>query len=196
MKTTEVTVVRESIHEAEAVQLQNMGHQASVRVHEPTIAGSATDASVAVQQPNNPRPSVRPTNDVYKAAWAYTKVAMLFFAVILITWIPSSANRMYSHIHPDEVSKPLQFMSATVLPLQGFWNAIIYAVTSKAACKALLEERGIWVEKTRLNEPTWADEERGQKRSKNRTIIGTGEEDSESLRQLACPAKSDDGRSV
>ncbi|RBR13292.1 uncharacterized protein FIESC28_08258 [Fusarium coffeatum] len=193
VKTTEVTIVRESIHQPEAVQLQNLGHQASVRVHKPTIDREDTRASVAANpQPNNPKPSVRPSNDVYKAAWAYTKVAMLFFVVILTTWIPSSANRMYSHIHPDQVSKPLQFMSATVLPLQGFWNAVIYAVTSKAACKALLEERGLWVQKTQLNEPTWGE----QRRSKSRTILGSKPEDSESLRELARPAKSDDGRSV
>ncbi|KAH7198995.1 uncharacterized protein B0J16DRAFT_353317 [Fusarium flagelliforme] len=197
VKTTEVTIVRESINQLEAVQLQNLGHQASVRVHKPTFDREDTRASVAVNpQPNNPRPTVRPSNDVYKAAWAYTKVAMLFFVVILTTWIPSSANRMYSHIHPDQVSKPLQFMSATVLPLQGFWNAVIYAVTSKAACKALLEERGLWVQKTRLNEPTWGDEQREQRRSKSRTMLGTKTEDSESLRELACPTKSDDGRSV
>ncbi|KAH6979185.1 hypothetical protein EDB82DRAFT_558807 [Fusarium venenatum] len=195
MKTTEVTVVRESINEPEAVQLQNLGHQASIRVHKPTITGNTARASIAVQS-KTPRPSLRPSNDVYKAAWAYTKVAMLFFVVILITWIPSSANRMYSHIHPDKVSKPLQFMSATVLPLQGFWNAVIYAVTSKDACKALLEERGIWVEKTRLNEPTWDDEERGQRSGKTRTVLGIGPTDSGSFRQLACPTKSDDGRNM
>ncbi|KAJ9420071.1 G-protein coupled receptor 1 [Fusarium oxysporum] len=143
------------------------------------------------------RPAVRPSNDVYRAAWAYTKVAMLFFAVILITWIPSSANRMYSHIHPSEVSKPLQFMSATVLPLQGFWNAVIYAVTSWAACKAVLEERGLWGSRTRINEPAWeADEERGRRRSKLKTMLNSRTEDSESLRELAHQNKSDDGRSV
>ncbi|KAJ4113899.1 hypothetical protein NW768_011429 [Fusarium equiseti] len=189
VRTTEVTIVRESIHQPEAVQLQSLGHQASVRVHKPTIDMEGPRASVAVNpQPNNVRPTVRPSNDVYKAAWAYTKVAVLFFVVILTTWIPSSANRMYSHIHPGQVSKPLQFMSATVLPLQGFWNALIYAVTSKAACKALLEERGLWVEKTELNEPAWGE--------RRRTILGSKTEDSESVRRLACPTKSDDGRSV
>lgn len=31
-------------------------------------------------------------------------------------------------------------MSAFVLPLQGFWNAVIYAVTSWSACKSLTED--------------------------------------------------------
>jgi hypothetical protein len=73
----------------------------------------------------------------HNAAWAYTKCAILFFSVLLITWIPSSGNRVYSMVNGGDVSKPLFFASAFVLPLQGFWNAIIYIVTSWAACKSL-----------------------------------------------------------
>ncbi|KAF4446788.1 hypothetical protein F53441_9604 [Fusarium austroafricanum] len=204
--TTEFTVTTESANEPDAIQLQNMGHQVTVHAigehAEPTLPQpiartTTTTQSQAQVQATVPRPSGRVSNDVYRAAWAYTKVAMLFFAVILITWIPSSANRMYSHIHPNQVSKPLQFMSATVLPLQGFWNAVIYSVTSWAACKALLEERGLWRSRTRLNEPNWeAQESRETRRSKLRTMLNSRTEDSESLRELAYPSKSDDGRSV
>jgi hypothetical protein len=42
---------------------------------------------------------------------------------------------VYSIVHHGEVSRSLFFASAFVLPLQGFWNAIIYIVTSWAACK-------------------------------------------------------------
>jgi hypothetical protein len=69
------------------------------------------------------------------AIWSYTKVAVLFFFAMMITWIPSSANRVYSVVHPDEVSLPLEYASSFVLPLQGFWNALIYATTSLPACK-------------------------------------------------------------
>jgi hypothetical protein len=74
------------------------------------------------------------------AAWSYTKCAILFFTAILITWIPSSANRVYSVIHSSEISVPLEFMSALVLPLQGFWNAVIYITTSWSACKYFFSE--------------------------------------------------------
>ncbi|KAJ0135339.1 Uncharacterized protein HZ326_21638, partial [Fusarium oxysporum f. sp. albedinis] len=200
MKTTEVTITSEAATQPDAIQLQNMGHQVTVHAigehAEPQPPQPIARVTSTMPQPVQ-RPAVRPSNDVYRAAWAYTKVAMLFFAVILITWIPSSANRMYSHIHPSEVSKPLQFMSATVLPLQGFWNAVIYAVTSWAACKAVLEERGLWGSRTRINEPAWeADEERGRRRSKLKTMLNSRTEDSESLRELAHQNKSDDGRSV
>lgn len=46
------------------------------------------------------------------------KCAILFFTALLVTWIPSSANRAFSVLHANEVSLPLE-----VLPLQDFWNA-------------------------------------------------------------------------
>ncbi|KAL2888185.1 G-protein coupled receptor protein [Ceratocystis lukuohia] len=79
-------------------------------------------------------------HDANKAAWSYAKCAILFFAAMLITWIPSSANRVYSFIHKNRTSAPLEFMSAFVLPLQGFWNFFIYAVFSWRAFKELWED--------------------------------------------------------
>ncbi|KAL8828402.1 MAG: hypothetical protein Q9170_006617 [Blastenia crenularia] len=71
------------------------------------------------------------------AAWGYTKVALLFFVSLLITWVPSSMNRVYSLIHPDLISIPFTYASAVVLPLMGFWNSVIYITTSWGACKDL-----------------------------------------------------------
>lgn len=68
---------------------------------------------------------------------SYTKVAGLFFIAMMITWIPSSANRLYSVVNPDQVSVALECLAAFVLPLQGFWNALIYATTSLPACRIL-----------------------------------------------------------
>ncbi|KJZ79348.1 hypothetical protein HIM_01499 [Hirsutella minnesotensis 3608] len=87
-----------------------------------------------------PNPTRRRNHELNNAAWSYTKCAILFFTAILITWIPSSANRVYSVIHQNEVFAPLEYMSAFVLPLQGFWNAVIYTVTSWGACKNLLND--------------------------------------------------------
>lgn len=185
-----------------------MGHQAfiyadadDIRPHDEQPSAPVTHTTTNVPRQDVPRPHIRASNDVYKAAWTYTKVAMLFFGVILTTWIPSSANRMYSHIYPNEASKPLQFMSAAVLPLQGFWNAVIYTVTSWAACKALLEERGLWRSRTRLNEikeqNNWkAGEVRDSRRVKIKNKMNSRCDDSESVRELAHPAKSDDGCSI
>ncbi|PHH67563.1 hypothetical protein CDD82_1325 [Ophiocordyceps australis] len=82
-----------------------------------------------------PSAARRRNHELNNAAWSYTKCAILFFTAILITWIPSTANRVYSVVHGNDVFAPLEFMSAFVLPLQGFWNAVIYAVTSWSACK-------------------------------------------------------------
>ncbi|KAH7632652.1 hypothetical protein B0T09DRAFT_78089 [Sordaria sp. MPI-SDFR-AT-0083] len=68
------------------------------------------------------------------AIWHYTKCALFFFTALLITWIPSSCNRVYSVVHHNQTVKVLELMGAGVLPLQGFWNAVIYAVTSWKAC--------------------------------------------------------------
>ncbi|KAK4467097.1 putative G-protein coupled receptor 157 [Cladorrhinum samala] len=78
------------------------------------------------------------------ATWSYTKCSLLFFTAMLVTWIPSSANRVYSVVHHGHASMPLEYMSAFVLPLQGFWNAIIYMVTSWQACKMLWEDMRSW----------------------------------------------------
>ncbi|KAK5656164.1 hypothetical protein OQA88_4924 [Cercophora sp. LCS_1] len=82
----------------------------------------------------------RAAYEANNATWSYTKCAILFFTAMLVTWIPSSANRLYSLIHTNQTSVALEYMSAFVLPLQGFWNAIIYMVTSWKACKMLYND--------------------------------------------------------
>ncbi|CZT50533.1 uncharacterized protein RSE6_11539 [Rhynchosporium secalis] len=64
-------------------------------------------------------------------------VALFFFFIMLITWIPSSANRLYSVVYPGHVSLPLLYLAAGVLPLQGFWNCVIYCYITRKACKDL-----------------------------------------------------------
>jgi hypothetical protein len=74
------------------------------------------------------------------AAWSYSKCALLFFTAMLVTWIPSSANRLYSLTHNNAISVPLEFMSVFVLPLQGFWNFLVYITISWTACKNLFHD--------------------------------------------------------
>lgn len=111
----------------------------------PVTASTSTSPSTTASAPNNtappqPRSHRKAAIDANNAAWSYTKVAMLFFTAMLVTWIPSSANRLYSLAADGQISLPLEYMSAFVLPLQGFWNAIIYCVTSWKACKMLGED--------------------------------------------------------
>ncbi|KAJ5183182.1 hypothetical protein N7492_000798 [Penicillium capsulatum] len=71
------------------------------------------------------------------ATWAYTKYAMLFFIALLVTWVPSTANRVYALVFPDDFSFGLNYASSFVLPLQGFWNSLIYISISWPAFKRL-----------------------------------------------------------
>ncbi|KAF7182445.1 hypothetical protein CNMCM7691_002015 [Aspergillus felis] len=73
--------------------------------------------------------------DVNSAAWAYTKYAMLFFIALLVTWVPSTINRLYALIYPHNLNFGMNYTSSFVLPLQGFWNSIIYISISWPAFK-------------------------------------------------------------
>ncbi|KAH7134234.1 hypothetical protein EDB81DRAFT_903036 [Dactylonectria macrodidyma] len=61
---------------------------------------------------------------------AYLRTSFIFGFAVLITWIPSSINRLFSLTHGDRISFGLSVASGCVLPLQGVWNAIIYFTTS------------------------------------------------------------------
>lgn len=81
--------------------------------------------------------------EMNNAAWSYTKCAILFFTAMLITWIPSSANRVYSVVNDGKAVVGLEYASSTVLPLQGLWNCLIYIVTSWTGCKNYFRELGL-----------------------------------------------------
>ncbi|RDA94715.1 hypothetical protein CP533_6771 [Ophiocordyceps camponoti-saundersi (nom. inval.)] len=61
---------------------------------------------------------------------AYLRTSFIFGFAVLITWIPSSVNRLYSLANGGRISFGLSVASGCVLPLQGVWNAIIYLTTS------------------------------------------------------------------
>ncbi|KAB5540272.1 hypothetical protein GE09DRAFT_969888 [Coniochaeta sp. 2T2.1] len=60
---------------------------------------------------------------------AYLRTSFLFAVSVLVTWTPSSINRIRGMFHPDS---PYAYNvgTATVLPLQGVWNAVIFFVMS------------------------------------------------------------------
>lgn len=123
------------------------------------------------------------------AIWSYTKVSLLFFLAMMITWIPSSANRVYSVVHPNQVSVALSYASALVLPLQGLWNSIIYTTTSLSACREL------WAN-TKAGQPFKNSSLRFPKRSK---YAETDREHHGAIRMPNTPSKSffvDEGSST
>lgn len=70
-------------------------------------------------------------------AWLYARVAFLFFLALLISWVPSSINRLYSLANPNKLNFGLNYVETLVLPLQGFFNAVVYIITSQTACRNL-----------------------------------------------------------
>ncbi|KAE8375907.1 hypothetical protein BDV26DRAFT_283095 [Aspergillus bertholletiae] len=82
----------------------------------------------------------RAMSDTSTAAWAYTKYAMLFFVALIVTWVPSTVNRAYSLAYPHSYNFALNYVSSFVLPLQGFWNSIIYMFISWPAFKTIYRD--------------------------------------------------------
>ncbi|MCJ1324617.1 hypothetical protein MMC10_001279 [Thelotrema lepadinum] len=70
-------------------------------------------------------------------SWLYARVAFLYFLALAITWIPSSVNRVYGIFHQTDPSFGLNLLTGLLLPLQGFWNVIVYIITSRTACQHL-----------------------------------------------------------
>jgi hypothetical protein len=67
---------------------------------------------------------------------SYLHTSFLFAISILVTWTPSSINRMHSVIHPHlPTSYALNLAASVVLPLQGLWNAIIMFATTWTTLK-------------------------------------------------------------
>ncbi|KAI0515275.1 hypothetical protein F5B22DRAFT_195394 [Xylaria bambusicola] len=61
---------------------------------------------------------------------AYLRTSFVFAVSVLITWTPSSINRVHDIVNPNDFNYPLNLASAIVLPLQGLWNAVIFFSTS------------------------------------------------------------------
>ncbi|KAG0650439.1 Cyclic AMP receptor 2 [Hyphodiscus hymeniophilus] len=100
--------------------------------------GNFVNISANVREPRrsllNPRDwyaiLLRSFTHLDKVTVAYCKCAGLFSLSILITWVPSSANRVYGLKRPHDPSYALNLAAAAVLPLQGFWNTTIFFWTS------------------------------------------------------------------
>ncbi|GAW16015.1 hypothetical protein ANO14919_054370 [Xylariales sp. No.14919] len=66
---------------------------------------------------------------------AYLRTSFVFAVSVLITWTPSSINRVHDIVNPREFNYPLNLASAIVLPLQGLWNAVIFFSTGWTALR-------------------------------------------------------------
>ncbi|KAH7360395.1 hypothetical protein BKA65DRAFT_183996 [Rhexocercosporidium sp. MPI-PUGE-AT-0058] len=151
------------------------------------------------------------SNNADNALKVMGAVALFFFFIMLITWIPSSANRLYTVVHPKQVSLVLEYAAACVLPMQGFWNCVIYMIVSHEAVGELwknLKERRQWTAQNigSTIRDAFADSDTVQRRlnsSRNSTVIGSSsrpsrvfhnDDDSITLLESVDPSRSNSSR--
>jgi hypothetical protein len=129
VKTVEVYVTREPAQMSSSTRPPGFDSRQTSVSHESKPPSTHYD--------RRPSKSI-PSSDANRAAINYCKCALLFFAALIVTWVPSTLNRLVTLVHPNDPIFGLDYASGLVLPLQGFWNAIIYIFTSLPACKALM----------------------------------------------------------
>ncbi|KAJ5304373.1 uncharacterized protein N7443_004033 [Penicillium atrosanguineum] len=129
--------------------IRGLQHAGAIPPHGPAFSSRPSSSPLRTEiLPMNARSGVLDSfasqrravaTEANSAACAYTKYAMLFFIALLVTWVPSTVNRVYAFARPNAFSFGLNYASSFVLPLQGFWNSLIYINISWPAFKALCE---------------------------------------------------------
>ena len=56
----------------------------------------------------------------------YLVMPLIFFIILLVTWVPLTINRVYAFIHPDKEPYPLLVAVGAMGSLRGFWNGILF----------------------------------------------------------------------
>src|SRR5437016_4655461 len=96
--------------------------QISSSTHPPSLDSRQTYVSLeskALSTHHHRRPGKpMPSSDVNRAAVNYCKCALLFSAAMIVTWVPSTLNRLVTLAHPDHPVFGLNYASGLVLPLQ------------------------------------------------------------------------------
>ncbi|KAH6648623.1 hypothetical protein BKA67DRAFT_538645 [Truncatella angustata] len=73
---------------------------------------------------------------------AYLRTSFIFAVSVLVTWTPSSINRVHDLVTRSSASFGLNLASSIVLPLQGLWNSVIFFTTSWKTLKEELQVAG------------------------------------------------------
>lgn len=105
--------------------------------HSHSLDGKSSRSISINHSPNKRRTAAMESN---AAAWGYFKVAFLMFAALFMVWVPSSINRVQQFIDQNTSIFGLNLASALVLPLQGFWNSMIYISTTWPECKRAIAD--------------------------------------------------------
>jgi hypothetical protein len=139
-RTDEVTITTEAVKEHDTTE--NMPNFLPNQLSTKTRAAYVRAASFSPRIQNSPRGWTYRDASTHanKATIKYCKCAMLFFLALLCTWVPSSINRIYTLIYPKQVPFGPEYAAGLVLPLQGFWNFVVYVTTSLYACRCLWQD--------------------------------------------------------
>ncbi|KAF2270920.1 family A G protein-coupled receptor-like protein [Lojkania enalia] len=130
------------IDDIEQIQDDNpaSGYKVTVTAdHSPLDIEAANARTMSVGQ-NTAQVRRTAAMDGNTAAWGYFKVAFLMFTALLIVWVPSTINRLQQFADEGHPIFGLNLASALVLPLQGFWNAMVYISTTWPECKRAMAE--------------------------------------------------------
>ena len=152
--TTDVEIVSSAVHE-----IENEDRHALAGTHKASSSASQMElsyysAKVQAEDKARARQNLRPhilrvgtftrnaaLGENNAEAWLFARVAFLFFVVMMLCWTPASINRLYSTIRPKELVFGLNYAAALMLPLQGLLNAVVYALSSQSAVRALITGR-------------------------------------------------------
>lgn len=125
------------VHEERQGEDPGSRYTAAVSAHK-TI--EPVETALPRSRHNNSNVRRTPAMEGNSAAWSYFKVAFLMFAALFIVWVPSTINRLQQFINKDKPIFGLNLASALVLPLQGFWNSMVYISTTWPECKRAITE--------------------------------------------------------
>jgi hypothetical protein len=143
MVTTEIEITHEErfiVKDGSGQEMADMANECdpysvAVRVDSKSHPSSSRPLPAALRMRTLTRDAAEAETNA--EAWLYARVAFLFFFALIITWVPTSVNRVYTLVNPTVVNFPLNYISSLVFPLQGFWNLIVYVITSQTACRRL-----------------------------------------------------------
>src|SRR2546423_3367262 len=107
VKTVEVHVTREPAQMSSSTRPPGFDSRQTSMSHESKPLSTHYD--------RRPRKSI-PNSDANRAAINYCKCALLFFTAMIVTWVPSTLNRLVALVHPNHPIFGLNYASGLVLP--------------------------------------------------------------------------------
>jgi hypothetical protein len=107
-------------------------HIAESHGRKESVFASSSKGSIAQNSTSHLRPSDRialdhrPHQRSPISFRQYILMPLMFFVVLLATWVAPTVNRVSAFINPDYVSYPLLLAVGSMGSLRGFWNGVVF----------------------------------------------------------------------